>query len=95
MTKPLTLGKYDSQLLLCPPYDSDNTSSIFSTSFGLVIMYSSKYDTWRGINQHNTSDPLGGNEADAICRQLGFTGAISGSAVTQRALPQNYNFQHC
>ena len=97
VTKPLTSSKYDGQLSLCPP-DPDtanSTSSIFSKSFGLVIMYSSKYDIWRGFNQPNGSIALRGNEADAVCRQLGFTGAIPGSAVTQRALPSNYTFQHC
>ena len=50
---------------------------------------------WRGINQNkSTSDAfLGSIEADAICRQMGYTGAIPGSAVTVNA--SGYMFQTC
>ena len=95
MTKPLNSGKYDGQLLLCPPDDYEETSSLFSISFGLIVMYSSKYEIWRGFNQPNNSAVLRGNEADAVCRQLGYTQAIPGSALTQRAMLPNYTFNHC
>ena len=96
MSKPLISGKYDGQIQLCPPDDDDEeTSSLFSTSFGLIAMYSSKYDIWRGFNQPNNSAVLGGSEADAVCHQLGYTGAIPGSALTQRAMLPNYTFNHC
>ena len=95
MTKPLISGIYDSQLLLCPPDQADDISGIYSTSFGLVVMYSSKYGIWRGLNQPNDSAALGGNEADTICRQLGFTDAVPGSAVTERAMLPNNTFKHC
>lgn len=94
MTKPLISGKYDGQLQLCPPDDDEDISNLFSTSFGLVAMYSSKYDIWRGFNQPSDSVVLGGNEADAVCRQLGYTEAIPGSALTQRAMLPNYTFNH-
>ena len=91
--KPLTMGKYDGYILLCPP---DNfTATTTSTSFGLVIIYLSKYDIWRGLNQPNGSEPLGLNEANAICQQLGYTTAVPGSAVTTRAVQPDYTFDHC
>ena len=91
MTKPLylTTGKYYGQIMLCPPDDT------LISSFGMIIIYSSKYDTWRGLNQATlTSDvALETNEADTICRQLGYTGARPGSAVTKQAVYNN--FEQC
>ena len=90
MTKPLHLT-YDGQIMLCPP---DDTLAYDISSFGMIVMYLSKYNTWRGLNQPNNSVALGTNEADTICRQLGYTGARPGSAVTRRAVP-DYTFHHC
>ena len=46
------------------------------------------------------SKPLGGSEADAICRELGYTGVIPGSIATKSAYESlkvrpSYNFNHC
>lgn len=92
LTKPQTVGTYDGQILLCPPDGSNFTRS---TSFGLVAIYLSKYGIWRGMNQKNSSAPLGGNEANSICQQLGYTTAIPGSAITRRAVLQRSTFEHC
>ena len=46
------------------------------------------------------SQPLGGSEADAICRELGYTGVIPGSIATKTAYENTsvsplYKFNHC
>ena len=89
-------SKYDGEVRLCPPRamqgDSNNISSI---SFGVVALYFTEYDSWRGVIQLPTDSNalLGGNEADAICRQMGYTGAIVGSAISKSAT--SYNFDDC
>lgn len=91
MTKPLTTGTYDGQIKLCPHNNAPNN---ISTSFGLITMFLK--NTWRGLNQPNGSAVLGTNEADTICRQLGYTGAIPGSAITRRAYESpEITFEHC
>ena len=86
-TKPL--APYDGKVALCPADDATPNSS---TSFGLVSIYYSDYGAWRGLNQKG-GQPLGTYEADAICRQMGFTGAFPGSAVTRNAT--DYKFDKC
>ena len=86
-TKPLS--PYNGKLALCPP---DNATSgpneRFSVSFGIVSLYLEGHDTWRGID---TKTLLGITEANAICRQMGFTGAQRGSAVALSATDQTFN----
>ena len=91
------LAPYDGQIGLCHS-DSANNSNISnnaktSTSFGVIGIYYKDYDAWRGVNQRDGQPPLGGNEADAICRQMGFTEAYPGSAMTINAT--DYTFDHC
>ena len=84
------LKPYNGKVALCP---IDTTSpNIYSTSFGLVGIYYQDYGAGKGINQRD-GKLLGTYEADAICRQMGFTGAYPGTAVTRSA--DNYNFSHC
>lgn len=80
----------DTQIKLCPPY---NASTDNNTLFGLITMYLSGNDSWRGLNQPD-NHRLGKNEADTICRQLGYAEAVPGSAVTRREL-LDYDFNHC
>ena len=93
--EPLT--PYDGQVALCPSDDaqnSDDGSNITtSTSFGVVSIYYKTHDVWRGLNQRNGQPALEGNNADAICRQMGFTEAYPGSAVTINA--SDYTFNNC
>ena len=91
------LSPYDGQVILCPPQLIGVTHKR-STSFGVI-----------GVRLHNKllaisqpvgkeSQPLGGSEADAICRQLGYTGVIPGSVATKSAyehMSPPYNFNHC
>ena len=86
--QPLT--PYDGQVALCP---IDTTSSNrSSTSYGLVGIYYHDYGAWKGINERDEK-LLGAYEADAICRQMGFTGAYPGTAVT--TIVDNYEFSNC
>ena len=80
---------YDGQIALCPV----NSPNISSTSFGLVGIYYKDYGAWKGVNQRRGGKQLGAYEADAICRQMGFTGAYPGTAVIRNV--ENYDFQQC
>ena len=97
--------KYDGQVILCPPQFDNVGGTIYkrSASFGVI-----------GVRLHNKlmtisqpvagsgkeSQPLGSSEADAICRELGYTGVIPGSIATKSAyenmtvLPP-YKFNYC
>ena len=74
-------------------------TNIRSTSFGVVGIR--LHDKIMGISQPaagsgKKSQPLGGNEADALCRQLGYTEAIPGSVATKAAYEmQQYTFDYC
>ena len=88
------LEPYDGQVSLCPMDITSGDTNISSTSYGLVgIYYKNKdYGAWKGINQKD-GNLLGAYEADAICRQMGFTGAYPGTAVTRNV--DNCNFLNC
>lgn len=88
--------KYDGIIRLCPPDGiNDDPNNITSVSFGVVALSFTDYTYWRGVLQRPTDKnaQLGGNEADAICRQLGYTGAIVGSAASKNS--SGYTFEHC
>ena len=91
------LAPYDGQVALCPSDNaliSDATENVTtSTSFGVISIYYKDQDEWRGVNQRSGQPALKGNEADAICRQMGFTEAYPGSAVTINA--SDYTFKSC
>ena len=87
------MGVYNGYIMLCPPDNFNLTRR--SNSFGLVAIYLTQHDSWRGLNQPNDSNPLGVNEANAICQQLGYTMAVPGSTVTSRAVQTTYTFKHC
>ena len=91
-TKPL--DPYDGQVALCPVDLTNGNKNISSTSFGLVGIYyeNNDYGSWKGINQKDGKF-LGAYEGDTICRQMGFTGAYPGTAVTRNV--DNYNFSNC
>ena len=83
---------YNGEIRLCPPdstLNNPNSNNITSVSFGVVALYIPFGDRgyWRGIVQLSggSSGLLSSNEANAICRQLGFTDAIVGSAVARSA----------
>ena len=80
----------DTQIKLCPPHNASTTNNAL---FGLITMYLSGNDSWRGLNQPD-DHRLSENEADTICRQLGYEEAVPGSAVTRREFP-DYDFNHC
>ena len=82
------LEPYDGQVALCPV--ANTSADIYSTSFGLIGIYYTDYGAWKGINQRKL---LGAYEADTICRQMGFTGAYSGTAITR--IVENYDFSKC
>ena len=78
---------YPGQVYLCPPEGFYSLNQ--SVSMGLVVLYFP--DSWRTINlktQSDTSDLL-----DSLCRQLGFTRAVTNSGVARRASP--YSFDYC
>jgi hypothetical protein len=85
------LTPYNGQVALCP-IDNDS-ANITSTSFGLVGIYYKDYGAWKGINQRRDGRQLGAYEADTICRDMGFTGAYSGTAVIRSV--ENYGFSKC
>ena len=91
------LAPYDGQVALCysdSAHNSNTNNNITtSTSFGVIGIYYKDYSEWRGINQRGGQPVLKGNEADTICRQMGFTEAYPGSAMTITA--SNYTFDHC
>ena len=68
-----------------------NNNTHYSTSFGMVSLY--KQGTWRGIDQNTSGAFLGSDEAVTLCRQLGYTGAVSGSAVAKST--SQYTFDKC
>ena len=89
------LDPYDGQVTLCPASDTIWNSTIkSSTSFGLVGLYYTYNNDgdWKGINQGDEW-LLTANASDTICRQMGFTGAYPGTAVTQNV--DEYNFTFC
>ena len=61
--------------------------------YGVISVYYEHYRVWRGLNQYDSNTPLGSNEADAICRQMGYTGSITGTIVTRNA--SDYPFDNC
>jgi hypothetical protein len=91
------LAPYDGQVALChsdSAHNNDiNKNITTSISFGVIGIYYKDYDAWRGVNQRDGQPFLEGNEADAICRQMGFTEAYPGSAVMINA--SDYTFNHC
>ena len=78
---------FDGQVRLCPPRDFPN--GIQSASTGLVLI--NLHGVWRGINQLNSSYPLGIRVADSVCRQLGYTGAVVNSAKPWNATAEDYS----
>ena len=52
------------------------------------------HSLWRGIIQASGGGGglLSSDEADAICRQLGFTDAVVGSAVARSSTSYSSNF---
>ena len=89
---------YDGEIRLCPPDSTLNNpknANITSVSFGVVALNIG--GQWRGIIQTSESGGgsglLGSNEADAICRQLGFTDAVIGSAVARSST--SYSYSNC
>ena len=67
-------------------------NNITSISFGVVALNIG--GQWRGIIQASggSSGLLGSDEADAICRQLGFTDAVIGSAVARSSTSYSSDF---
>ena len=94
------LPPYDGQVVLCPP-QFVGTAYKRSTSFGVigVRLHNKVMAVSQPVAANNKeSKPLGGSEADAICRELGYTGVIPGSIATKSAyehLRPPYNFNHC
>ena len=89
------LDPYDGQVTLCPTNNTSWNGTIkSSTSFGLVGIYYTRNNDgdWKGINQKDERR-LTAITSDTICRQMGFTGAYPGTAVTQNA--EQYNFSSC
>ena len=85
---------FDGQLSLCPAnitLPKDNNNIRYSTSFGMISLY--KQGTWRGLDQNVSQAFLGSDEADTICRQIGYTGAVPGSAVAKNT--SQYHFDQC
>ena len=94
------LPPYDGQVFLCPP-QLVGIKNRRSASFGVVGVR--LHNKVLGISQpvaadNKESQPLGGSEADAICRELGYTGVIPGSIATKSTyehLRPPYDFNHC
>ena len=87
------LTPYNGEVRLCPP-DQEISSNIKSSiSYGVPALYFAEYGVWRGIIQTQSNAFLGNTEANAICRQMGYTGAIPGSATARNA--SNYTFDNC
>ena len=84
---PLSDNLFDGHIRLCPPRGFPVGNQSVST--GLVLI--SFHNEWRGINQQNPGYPLGSREADSICKQLGYTGAVVNSAKPWNATSENYN----
>ena len=80
---------YNGQVALCPV----NSPNISSISFGLIGIYYEDYGAWKGINKKKDGRQLGTYEADAICQQMGYTGAYPGTAVIRSI--ENYDFNQC
>ena len=77
------LKPYNGKLALCPTDNATSDPNIrLSVSFGMVSLYFASHGTWRGLD---TSALLGTTEANAICRQMGYTGAVLGSATALSA----------
>ena len=91
---PVPEHPYDGEIQLYAPDNHTNyieSDVKVSVSFGVVRVYFDEHSVWRGINQFNAqTDLLGNIEADTICKQMGYTGAISGSAIARSA--SSYTF---
>ena len=93
-SESVKLTPYDGQVKLCPPDQETSNSDIEqSISYGIPALYFTDYNVWRGIVQKGSNEFLGNAEANAICRQMGYTGAIPGSAIARNAT--NYTFENC
>lgn len=90
----ITDKPYDGQVYLCPPDETEFDSRNASISFGLIGIFLN--GEWRGLNQPVGNTVLRKNAGDALCRQLGYTDAISTSAITSNAAKQfNFTFNNC
>ena len=88
------LNFYDGQVTLCPSDDAQNDDSIkSSTSYGVISLYYAEAKVWMGLNQNYFTTPLGSNEADTICRQMGYTGFLPGTIAARSDAP--YSFDKC
>ena len=89
-SRPWYSDYFNGQITLCPSDNQTSDSVWTSVSFGVISLQFN--GTWKGI--HLTYDaPLQNSEADTICRQMGFTGAKTGSAVAITAT--QYTFEKC
>ena len=90
----ITDKPYDGQVYLCPPDETERDSRNTSVSVGLIGIFLK--GEWRGLNQPVGHTALRKNAGDAICRQLGYTDAISTSIITSKAAKQfNFTFNNC
>ena len=80
---------YNGKLALCPTDNATSDPNIrLSVSHGMVSLYFASHGTWRGLD---TKALLGATEANTICRQMGFTGAVPGSATALSATDRTFN----
>ena len=80
--------EYEGQVNLCPPDGFPLGKQSVSTGLVQIHLYREK----KGINQ-NTSQRLKTHVADSICRQLGYTNAVTNSPATAKTT--NQNFSNC
>ena len=101
MDYPLTEKAYQGQVQLCPPdqltSDTSHTTiprPALQVSMGIVSVFERKL--WGSLNygDYGTGVTVTHQQANSICRQLGFTGAVVDSARTVGNYGQ-YNFTNC
>ena len=84
---------YEGKVQLCPPDNVIDDMSYLARqiSFGIVSVYMNSL--WGSVNENSTSS-FGYNQANSICKQLGFTGAVKDSVRTVNTY-SSYSFTRC
>ena len=87
---------YPGQVQLCPPdqlTSESDTNPALQVSMGIVSVY--EHELWASLNENNSSNRVTHQQANSICQQMGFTGAVVDSIRTVGSYAGQYTFTNC
>ena len=91
---PLMDKAYEGQVQLCPPDEFGNeTNPAAQVSMGIVSVFENTQ--WGSLNENDSNYRITHQQANSICRHLGFTGAVVDSARTVQSYAGQYTFSRC